>query len=109
MHRRVPSDLRIWVAASDHRLRALVPDIVRRPSARWTNDRGRSVRGCSVLAKPRILVDRRSLHEGGENPGVADRSTTRGEDVAVDDREIGQLADLDRADLRIDVVHVRGP
>src|SRR5262245_41774107 len=54
------------------------------------------------------FVDRDALHEGRVDARVRDLLGRLGEQVAIDDRDVGVLADLDRAGDVVEVVHVRG-
>src|SRR5262245_24982836 len=53
------------------------------------------------------LVDGDALDERRVHPRVGDLLGRMGEQVAIEDREIGVLADLDRAGDVVEVVHVR--
>src|SRR4051794_29695257 len=55
----------------------------------------------------RVLEHGLALDERHDDPGVADRTGVRGEDVAVEDREVRELADLDRARLGVEMVDPR--
>ena len=54
-------------------------------------------------------MDRDTLHERADDPRVADRAAARVVHVAVEDDQVGQLPDLERARLGIEVVDVRVP
>ena len=57
-------------------------------------------------AEGRILEHGGPADERREDAGIADRAGVGGEQVAVDDREVGQLADGDRAAVVVEVVDV---
>src|SRR5258706_6004461 len=58
-------------------------------------------------AERRVLEHRRSADECPEHPSVADRPGLRCEQVAIDHGQVRELADRDRAGLRVEVVHPR--
>src|SRR3954454_18053061 len=55
-----------------------------------------------------ILEDRGAADERPDDACLLDRARAAIEEVAVEDRDIGELADLERAGLVIEVVHVGG-
>ena len=78
------------------------------PATGSSEDR-RAPRPASVLTlERRILVDRFALDERQQHARIGGQDLRR-EEIPVEDDEVGQFADLDRAGLGLEPVDVRGP
>ena len=74
----------------------------------WTTVHA-AVSASAMPASPaQLVVDRDALHERADDPRVADRAAAAVVHVTVQDGQVRELADLERARLRIEVVDVRG-
>src|ERR687892_283080 len=74
-----------------------------------SNSDGRSATPARSAAERRVFEYGHALDERADHSRLTDRARPAIEQVPVQDREIGQLAGLQRPGLRLEVVDVRRP
>ena len=68
----------------------------------------RPCRTSSSTVERGILEHGLTADERADHPGLSDGTRTSIEEVAIEDRDIGELADLERAGFAVEMIHVRG-
>ena len=89
-------------AQQEHRARgrATTPSCVAEPASSCVHAGSRRMARSGSALERGVLVHGDALDERADDAGLADRAGAAVEQVAVEDGEVGQLADLERAGVR---------